>query len=132
MDLATLMATGLELPRPLWFALLAEVAGHFDPIAAGGRLLAEALAAFETSERGDMRMEAYRLQGEWLLRQAEGAAGQSQRLTEAEACLRPPLTLARGQHAKSWELRAALSLSRLWQRRGKRREARQLLAEVYT
>ena len=39
--------------------------------------------------------------------------------------------MARGQQAKSWELRAALSLGRLWQRQGKRDAARQMLAEVY-
>jgi predicted ATPase len=50
---------------------------------------------------------------------------------DAEACFRQALTLARDQQAKSWELRAALSLSRLWQQCGKRQEARQLLAEVY-
>jgi predicted ATPase len=61
-----------------------------------------------------------------------GAADRSPLLTEAEACFRQALTLARGQQAKSWELRAALSLSRLWQRQGKRAQARQLLAEVYT
>jgi hypothetical protein len=73
------------------------VAGHVDPIAESGRLLAEALAAFEISERGDMRAEAYRLQGEWLLRQEEEAASQSPRITEAEACFRQALTLAQNQ-----------------------------------
>ena len=50
---------------------------------------------------------------------------------EAEACLHQALAVARGQQAKVWELRAALSLSRLWQRQGKRDAARQLLAEVH-
>ena len=59
-------------------------------------------------------------------------AAESPHLTEAEACFRQAITLARKQQAKSWELRAALSLGRLWQRRGKREEARQLPAEVYT
>ena len=85
------------------------MAGHADPIAEAGHLLAEALAAFEISKRGEMHAKAYWLQGEWLLRQAEGAAGRSPPLTEAEACLRSALTLARGQHGKSWELRAVLS-----------------------
>jgi hypothetical protein len=91
-------------------------AWHVAPVAEGGFLLAEALVAFEASERGDMRAEAYRLQGEWLLRQVGGAADRSPLLAEAEACFRQALTLARGQQAKSWELRAALSLSRLCQR----------------
>ena len=50
---------------------------------------------------------------------------------EAEACFLQALALARHQQAKSWELRAAMSLARLWQRQGKRAEARELLAEVY-
>jgi hypothetical protein len=107
------------------------VAGQIDPVDEGGRLLAEALKAFETSERGDMRAEAYRLQGEWLLRQGQKPTGESARHTEAEACFRRALTLARQQQAKAWELRAALSLGRLWQHSGRRQQARELLAGVY-
>jgi predicted ATPase len=50
---------------------------------------------------------------------------------EAETCFRYALEVARCQQAKAWELRAALSLSRLWQQRGKRDAARELLTEVY-
>jgi predicted ATPase len=46
-------------------------------------------------------------------------------------CFRQALAIARRQQAKSWELRAAMSLARLWQRQGKRADARQLLAEIY-
>jgi predicted ATPase len=49
----------------------------------------------------------------------------------AEACFQQSLTIARRQQAKSWELRAAISLSRLWQQQGKRAAARELLAPVY-
>ena len=69
--------------------------------------------------------EIYRLQGVLLLRQT----GTSQ--AEAEAWLQRALDVARRQEAKSLELRAAMSLSRLWQQQGKRAEARVLLAEVY-
>jgi predicted ATPase len=48
-----------------------------------------------------------------------------------EACFQQALEIARRQQAKSWELRAALSLSRLWQQQGKRHEAYQLLAPIY-
>src|SRR5207342_2185886 len=74
---------------------------------------------------GDMLVEAYRLQGELLLRQATPDAAQ------VEASFREALDIARRQQAKSWELRAAMSLSRLWQQQGKRDEARQLLAPIY-
>jgi predicted ATPase len=50
---------------------------------------------------------------------------------EAETCFRQALDVARRQQAKSWELRAAMSLSRLWQRQGKHDEARRLLTEIY-
>ena len=66
--------------------------------------------------------ELHRIKGELLLRQAVPDAPQ------AEACFQQALAVARRQQAKSWELRAALSLSRLWQQQGKRAEARELLA----
>ena len=72
-------------------------------------------------------VELHRLQGELLLAQA-GARHQGQ---EAEACLHQALDVARRHHAKSWELRAATSLRRLWQQQGKRPEAYNLLAPIY-
>ena len=66
------------------------------------------------------------LRGELLLRQ-----GPRPTWEEAEACFHQALALARRQQAKSWELRAATSLSRLWQQQGKRQEAHDLLAPVY-
>jgi predicted ATPase len=50
---------------------------------------------------------------------------------EAEACFQQALAVARRQQAKSWALRAAMSLARLWQQQGNRNEARQLLAGIY-
>ena len=70
-------------------------------------------------------MEAYRLRGILLLRQAVPDAAR------AEVCFQQALAIARQQQAKSWELRATLSLSRLWQRQGKRTEAYDLLAPIY-
>jgi predicted ATPase len=52
-------------------------------------------------------------------------------MAQAEACFQQALAIAHRQQAKSWELRAAMSLSRLWQRQGKRAAARELLAPVY-
>ena len=83
------------------------------------------LAAFEASGRGDLLAEAYRLQGELLLRQATPDA------TQAKACFQQALAIARRQQAKSWELRAAVSLSRLWQQQDKRDEAHALLTPIY-
>jgi predicted ATPase len=77
------------------------------------------------SGRGDLLAEAYRLQGEFLLRQAVPDVAQ------AEACFQQALDIARRQQAKSWELRAAMSLAHLWQQQGERQEAHDLLAPIY-
>ena len=69
--------------------------------------------------------EVYWLKGELLLRQAIPDEAQ------AETCLHQALDIARHQQTKSWELRAAVSLARLWQRQGKRAAAQQMLAEIY-
>ena len=91
----------------------------------GLRLLAGALAVIEAMGRGELLAEAYRLQGVLRLRQAVPDTAQ------AEACFHQALAIARRQQAKSWELRAAISLSRLWQRHGQRAVARELLAPLY-
>jgi class 3 adenylate cyclase/predicted ATPase len=123
--MAAILATGQTLTRPLCLVLLAEAAGHAGQVEEGLRLLAEALASLETSGRGDLLAEVHRLQGELLLRHATLDAAQ------AEACFHQALAIARRQQAKSWELRAAMSLARLWQQQGKRQEARELLAPIY-
>jgi len=88
-------------------------------------MLEEALALVDQYEERYWEAEIHRLKGELLL--ARSAENQ----VEAEACLHKALDVARRQGAKSLELRAAMSLSRLWQRQGKRVEARQILAQVY-
>jgi len=123
--MAAVLATGQTLTQPFCLVLLAEAAGHTGQVEEGLHLLAEALAALEDSGRGDLLAEAYRLQGELLLRQAIPDAAQ------AEACFHHALAIAHRQQAKSWELRAATSLARLWHQQGKHAEAHQLLAEVY-
>jgi predicted ATPase len=119
------LATGQMLARPRCLVLLAEATGCVGHVAEGLRLLAEALTALEANGEGDLLAEAYRLQGAFLLRQALPD------LAQAEACFQQALAVARRQRAKSWELRAALSLSRLWQRQGKGTAARQMLADIY-
>jgi predicted ATPase len=124
--MAASRATGAELGLPHRLGRLAEAQGEAGQPAEGLAVLAEALATAERT--GDRRSDAelYRLKGELLLQRARQGDG-----VEAEACFHQALAIARHQQAKSWELRAAMSLSRLWQRQGKRAEARQLLAEVY-
>jgi predicted ATPase len=123
--LAAVLATGQALSQPLDLVLLAEAVGYAGQLEEGLRWLDEALRAFEASGRGDMLTEAYRLQGELLPNQAAPDAAQ------AEACLHQARAVARRQQAKSWELRVAMSLSRLWQHQGKWKEAYELLTPIY-
>jgi predicted ATPase len=118
-------ATGAELSVPYWSALLAEAYGQAGQAEAGLRVLAEALTAVHKTGDRHHEAELYRLKGELLLQQATGSDD------EAETCLHQALDIARHQQAKSLELQAAVSLSRLWQRQGKRAEAHALLAPVY-
>jgi predicted ATPase len=120
-----LVVIGMELFRPVCLFLLAEAVGYVGQVKDGLRLLSETLTMLETNGQGDLLAEAYRLQGAFLLRQAVPQPDQ------AEACFQQALTIARRQQAKSWELRAATSLARLWQQQGKRQEAHDLLAPVY-
>jgi transcriptional regulator with AAA-type ATPase domain/predicted ATPase len=117
-------ATGARLLRPYYLALLAEAYGHGEQVEEALRLLSEALAtAHRTGERS-YEAELYRLQGQFQL------ACNAEQHGEAETCFRQALDIARCRQAKSLELRAAMSLSRLWQQRGKRDAARQLLAPI--
>jgi predicted ATPase len=123
--LAAWRTTGAAVFQPYGLALLAKASTRVGQPEAGLTLLTEALSV--ANDKGERRWDAelYRLKGEILL------ARSAEHHTEAEACFCQALDIARRQQAKSWELRAAMSLSRLWQQQGKRDEARQLLAEVY-
>jgi predicted ATPase len=123
--LAMVEASGQTVSLPLCLVLLAEAAGHVGEAGEESHLLMEALTALEASGRGDLLAEAYRLQGDFLLRQAVPDA------VRAEACFHQALAIARRQQAKSWELRTTMKLSRLWQHQGKREAARELLAPIY-
>jgi predicted ATPase len=122
--LATKQAEG-EFGRPGELARMAEAYGRSGQSEAGLPLLDEALAWLDKHGEDFTAAEVYRIQGELLLLQAVPDA------LQAEACFQQALTVARRQQAKSWELRAAMSLSRLWQQQGKRGDARELLAPVY-
>ena len=107
-------------------SLLAEAYGKVGQPEVGLRVVDEVLARSNRPAQGTVgTAELYRLQGELLLRQAVPDAPQ------AEACFQQALAIARRQQARSWELRAAMSLGRLWQQQGKRTAARELLAPIY-
>jgi predicted ATPase len=96
--------------------------GQFDD---ARRCIGEAITAVETTKERIWEAEVHRVAGEIALSSADRDAG------KAEAYFRRALAVARKQQAKSWELRAAMSMARLWRDRGRRDEARDLLAPVY-
>jgi predicted ATPase len=124
--LATYQATGTEAYRPYFLVLLAEAQGKTGRADEGLRVLAEARTLVDNTGERFWESELYRLQGALLLQQAVPDAAQ------AEACFRQALDIACRQEAKSLELRAAMSLSRLWQQQGKETEACELLAPIYS
>jgi TOMM system kinase/cyclase fusion protein len=123
--LAAWRAAWAECLRPYWLALLAEAYAAGDDSTGGLHALAEALALIDKTGERWYEAELYRLRGTLVLQHAMAEPG------EAEACFQHALTIARRQHAKAWELRAATSLSRLWQRQGNRAAAHALLAPIY-
>ena len=123
--LAAIRAMGQRQSLSIWSALLAEAYGRIGQAEEGLRLLAEALAHVDHTGVRVYEAEVYRLKGELLQHQTVPDVHQ------AEACFQQALAIARRQQAKSWELRTATSLSRLWQQQGKRDEARALLAPIY-
>jgi predicted ATPase len=123
--LAAHQEIGPNLGQPYRLSLLAEVYGQAAQPEAGLQALAEALTLVGTTEERWWEAELYRLQGVLRLQLP------SPEVLQAEASFQQALAVARGQQAKALELRAALSLSRLWQQRGERDEARELLAPIY-
>jgi predicted ATPase len=123
--LAADRATGAMHWQPYYRALLAEVYGAGGRAAEGLVVLAEALVLVEQTGARWNEAEIYRIKGTLLLHQAVPDAAQ------AAACFQQALAIARQQQAKSLELRAAMSLARLWQSQSKRQEAHDLLAPVY-
>ena len=118
-------ATGAALLRPYFLALLAEAQGTLGEPEAGLTVLTEALTLVNTTGERLWEPKLYCLKGELLLQQS------SDNQAEAETCFHHALEIARSQQAKSFELRTATSLARLWQQQGKRQEAHDLLAPVY-
>ena len=142
--LAALQATGTERVRPHFLALLAEAMDTDRQVEEGLRLLEEAQALIDRNSERYYQAELYRLKGELLWKQSTGRAvahatrsgdpvvgTEASAVADAEACFSQSIKIAQGQQAKSLELRAALSLARLYQSRGRREEARSLLAQIY-
>jgi tetratricopeptide (TPR) repeat protein len=124
--IADYRATGAEMAVPIFLGLLAEAYHQAGKTDEGLHVLEEAITIVQrVDDRSSGAADLYRLRGDLLL-----LAGS--RHHEAEASLRRALEIARGQQAKSLELRATMSLARLLDSQGKRPEARDTLAAVYT
>jgi predicted ATPase len=116
---------GMGAVWPWYFALLAEAQGLAGQVDDGLSSLEEALGWVERNDERLYEAEVHRLKGELLLlRDAPDTL-------QAEHCFEQALTVARDRQAKSWELRAATSMARLWRQNGRTDEARALLAPVY-
>ena len=129
--LAAWRATGSELWRSHNLALLAEAYGKNAQLEEGLSTVAEALAFVERTEERFYEAELYRLKGELTLEKFNVQGSQFKGEDEVEACFHKAIDIAQKQQAKSWELRAATSLARLWKQQGKTQEAHALLAPVY-
>ena len=113
--------------------MLAELYMKTGQLQAALDAVSEGLTLIAQTEERRSEAELYRVKGELLLRsaaQSRTTAIESARI-EAEGCFQQAVRIARSQHARSLELRAALSSARLWRDRGKPAEARQLLGEIY-
>jgi predicted ATPase len=122
--LATCQAMGTGMQRSHLLALLAEAYASAGQAEQGLNVLAEALSFVQSSNERYYEAEIYRLRGKFLLMQGGDEA-------KAEASFHQAIEVARRQQARSWELRATVSLCRLWGRQGKRAAAHQRLSEIY-
>jgi len=126
----SMQAMGAALNMPLNLAWLAEGYGKTGQAEEGLTLLAEALGLVQKTGERRWEAELYRLKGELTL-QSQVQGPQSQVEEEVEGCFHRAFEIAQRQQAKSLGLRAVMSLARLWQRQGKKDEARQMLTEIY-
>ena len=118
-------AFGMGAVWPWYLVLVADAYGMYAEFDKAFSALDEAL---EWVARNDERLyaaEAHRIRGELLLRQPTPDPAGAQR------CFEQALAVARAQQAKSWELRAATSMARMWQQRGRRDDAHKLLEPIY-
>jgi predicted ATPase len=122
--IAAYRSAGAELILPFHLTQLAEAYGNVRRPDEGLAALGKALSIVERGGEHTWDADLYRVKGE-LMRMKDADE------SEVEACFHHACEIARRQRAKSYELRAALSLNRLWQQQGKRDKARQLLAPLY-
>ena len=123
--LDAMRAAGAEMAWPDYAGILAEAYGQAGQPVQGLALIEEVVECMNRTGQHLFEAEVQRIKGGLLL------AVSRDRHAEAEDCFRHAIDCARRQSAKSSELRAALSLSRLWREQGRSGDARKLLAEIY-
>ena len=123
--IAAWRSTGATCSCRSWLSYLAAAHAELGQLDDAWRCIGEAMSTIETTKERWFEAEVNRIAGEIALKSPEPDAA------KAEAYFERALAVARQQQAKSWELRAAMSMARLWRDQGKRDEARELLAPVY-
>ena len=123
--ITALRSTGVILGMPQWLSYLAIAHADLDQIEDAWRCIGEAINTIEATKERWFEAETNRIAGEIALMPANPDA------TKAEGYFERALAISRAQQAKSWELRAAMSMARLWRYQGKAQQARELLAPVY-
>jgi predicted ATPase len=118
-------STGSTMSTPMTISFLARAYADLRQFDKARRSVDEAMTMIETTGEGWLEAEVNRIAGEIALKSPEANAA------KAEGYFERSLAVARQQEAKSWELRAAMSMARLWRDQGKQDEARDLLAPVY-
>jgi predicted ATPase len=118
-------STGTTMWMPFWLSNLARVNAEIGQTDDASRCISEAMAAVETAQERWCEAEVHRIAGEIALLSPEPDVG------KAGTHFERALAVARAQRAKSWELRAAMSMARLWRDQDRRPQARDLLAPVY-
>jgi predicted ATPase len=118
-------STGSTVFRTFFLSSLARAHSDLDHFDDACRCIDEAMTAIETAKEKLWEADVYRVAGEIALKSSQPD------MVNAEAYFERALVVARQQQAKSWELRAAMSLARLWRDQGKPQQARELLAPVY-
>jgi len=130
--IAAQQAMGNMLFISRYLAQMVEAYGQVGQAEEGLRLLTEAFAVMQKTDERFWEAELYRLKGTLTLQQFEVQGSKFKDAeAEAEECFWKAMEIARKQQAKSLELRAAISLARLWQQQGKKHEARNTLAAIY-
>jgi predicted ATPase len=132
-DAVEMITSGLTAQRstetttfiPGYLSSLAKAYGDLGRFDEAGRSIDEAMTAVRTTKESWREADIYHIAGEIALKSSEPDAA------KAETYFQRAIAVARQQQAKSWELRAAMSLARLWRSQGKMQQARELLAPVY-